>query len=106
MEAAAAIAGASLRPVLVEAELRTMRKETEGEKGASGLGVTASACSAGDGPARSLPTAYTGSKQTKDRKVEDIDVASLINKGKHCCRWLSRSGVGSGVGNVTEGFVM
>ena len=106
MEAAAAIAGASLRPVLVEAELRTMRKETEGEKGASGLGVTASACSAGDGPAQSLPAAYAGSKQTKDQKIEDIDVASLIDKGKNGYQWSSRSGVGSGVGSVIEGFTM
>ena len=74
MEAAAAIAGAPLRPVLVETELRTMRQDTEGEEGASGLGVTASACSAGDGPARSLPIANVGMIQTKDQEIEEVDV--------------------------------
>ena len=106
MEAAAAIAGAPLRPVLVEAELRTMRKETEGEEGASGLGVTASACSAGDGPAQSLPTPNVGSVWTKDQEIEEIDVTPLIDKNTNCCCWLGGAEVGSGIKGVTDSFVI
>ena len=50
MMAEATVSGQALRPVLVEAKLRTDRKKTDGEVATSGLGTACGGCNAGDGP--------------------------------------------------------
>ena len=50
MMAEATVSGQALRPVLVEAKLRTDRKKTDGEVATLGLGTASSGCNAGDGP--------------------------------------------------------